>query len=87
MTHTIEVPIPDELLRLIDERARSAGLGREEYIRTVLSRDVNDSLSLARVLEPFRAEVAASGIADDELIDLLGEARENAFRERHPRNQ
>jgi len=87
MIHTIEVPISDDLLRVIDARARCAGVGREEYIRTVLSRDVNDSLTLARVLAPFRAEVAVSGIADEDLNILFEQAREKAFRERHSGDQ
>lgn len=84
MKHTIEVPISSDLLRVIDARAKCAGLSREEYIRMVLSRDVNDSLTLARVLAPFRAEVAASGIPDEDLNILFEQAREEAFRESIP---
>jgi predicted DNA binding CopG/RHH family protein len=36
MAQTIEIPVPDELLRLVDERAQNAGLPREAYIRAVL---------------------------------------------------
>jgi hypothetical protein len=82
MTRTIELPIPDELLRLVDERARAAGLRREAYIRSVLSRDVNAEPSLGDILDGFRDQVAASGASDDELDDIFSEAREEAFRER-----
>ncbi len=40
MTRMIELPFPEELLRLVDERAETAGLPREAYIRAVLSKDM-----------------------------------------------
>lgn len=39
VTRTIEVPISDELLKLVDEKARTRGLKREDFIRAVLSRE------------------------------------------------
>jgi hypothetical protein len=83
MTQTIEIPIPDELLKLIDQRARRTGVEREEYIRAVLSRDVKTGASLSEVLAPFRAEVAASGMSDQNLESLFTRAREESRRERH----
>src|ERR1039458_10735215 len=62
MTQTIELQIPEELLRLVDERAQTAGLPREAYIRAVLSKDVSGELSLSAILAPFRDQVAGSGI-------------------------
>jgi hypothetical protein len=82
MTRTIELPIPDELLRLVDERARAVGLRREAYIRSVLSREVNAELSLGGILASFRDQVAANGVSDDELDNIFSQAREEAFRER-----
>src|ERR1035438_8372174 len=67
MTQTIELQIPEELLRLVDERAQTAGLPREAYIRAVLSKDVSGELSLSAILAPFRDQVAGSGISDEEL--------------------
>jgi len=87
MMHTIEIPIPDELLALIDQRARGAGVEREEYIRSVLSRDVKAGASLTEVLAPFRADVAASGISDEELETLFARARDDSHRERRAERQ
>ena len=83
MAQTIEIPIPDELLKLIDLQARRAGVQREEYIRAVLSRDVETGVSLSDVLAPFRAEVAASGVSDEELDSLFARARNESNREKH----
>jgi hypothetical protein len=84
MTRTIELPLPEELLRQMDERARTAG-PREEYIRTVLSKDVSGEPSISAILEPFRDQVASSGISDEDLDNLFAEAREESRRERESR--
>ena len=84
MTHTIEIPVTEELLRLLDARVRQSGLKREEYISTLLSRDLNGPPTLSEVLAPFRAQVAASGATDGELARLFRAAREEAYRETRP---
>ena len=79
MTRTIEVPLPEELLKLVDERARSTGLQREAYIRAVLSKDVTGEPCISEILAPFRDQVAASGISDEELDRLFAEARDEFY--------
>jgi predicted DNA binding CopG/RHH family protein len=83
MTRTIEIPLPEELLQLVDERARSTGLDRATYIRAVLSKDVAGEPSLSEVLSRFRNQVASSGINDEDLESLFREAREESYRERN----
>jgi hypothetical protein len=85
MTQTIEIPLPEELVRLVDAKAQSAGLKREAYIRAVLSRDVMGAPSISEALFPFRDQVASSGITDGELEQLFNEAREESYRDRLPR--
>ena len=82
MTRTIELPIPDELLRLVDQRARAAGLLREAYIRSVLSKEVNGEPLPGEILAAFRDQVTDSGISDDELDAIFSQAREEVFQER-----
>jgi hypothetical protein len=84
MTRTIEVPLPEELLRRVDEKAQSAGLKRDAYIRAILSKDVTGDPSIGEILSSFRTQVAGSGIGDEELDRLLVEAREESYRERNP---
>jgi hypothetical protein len=50
MTRTIELPIPDALLRLVDERAQAAGLRREAFIRSALSGVANAETSVGEIL-------------------------------------
>ena len=80
MTRTIELPLPEELLRLVDERAHTAGLPREAYIRAVLSKDVAGGLSISEILAPFRDQVANGGVSDDDLDDLFTAGFENRTR-------
>jgi len=84
MTRTIEIPITEELLRLLDARVRQSGLKREEYISTLLSKDLSGPPTLSEVLAPFREQVSASGATDEELAHLFSAAREEAFRETRP---
>lgn len=75
---TINVPIPDDLVPLLEQKARNAGLKREEYIGAILSRELNAPQTLSDVLAGFRSQVAASGIADRELDELFRTARDEA---------
>lgn len=85
MTRTIELPLPEDLLELVDERALTAGLGREAYIRAVLSKEVGGEPPISEILAPFRDQVASSGIGAEELDRLFSEAREESYRERNTR--
>jgi hypothetical protein len=78
VARTIEIPIPDDLLQLVDERARESGLKREDYIRAVLSREVTGLPSVSEILKPFREQVEASGATDEDLARLFSEAREES---------
>ena len=84
MMRTIEIPLSEDLLRLLDEKARIAGLAREAYIRAVLSKDVSSEPSISEILARFRDQVASSGIGDNELDRLFSQAREEAYRDRSP---
>ncbi|MEX2262912.1 MAG: hypothetical protein WD696_13230 [Bryobacteraceae bacterium] len=75
---TIKVPIPDDLVPVLERKARSAGLEREEYVGAILSRELNAPQTLNEVLAAFREQVAASGIADRDLDELFRAARDEA---------
>jgi hypothetical protein len=76
MSVTIEVPIPDELLPILERKARRAGLKREEYVTALVSRDLSAPKALDEVLAAFREQVAGSGISDNELSALFAAARD-----------
>jgi hypothetical protein len=82
MSVTIQVPIPDDLIPILERKACEAGLNREEYIRVVVSRELSSIKGLDEVLGTFREQVSASGISDDELSALFTTAREEVHRNR-----
>ncbi len=83
MTRTIEIPIPDDLLRPVDVPSRESGLRREDYIRAVLSREVTGPPAFSEILKPFRDEVNDSGLTDEDLAGLFSAARDESFREKN----
>lgn len=85
MTQTIEILLPEELVRLVDAKAQSAGLERDAYIRAVLANDVTGVSSINEILAPFRDQVASTGITEQELEQLFNEAREESYRDRTAR--
>ena len=82
MSVTIQVPISDDLIPILERKAREAGLNREEYIRVVVCRELSGIKGLDEVLGTFREQVSASGISDDELSALFTTAREEVHRSR-----
>jgi len=84
MEQTIQIAIPASLLSKLDERARNAGLKREEYASELISRELANSPTLDEILLPFRNQVNASGMTDDELLHLFQRAREEAYSEDKP---
>ena len=79
---TVEVPIPDDLIPRLEQKARSAGLDREQYVRALVSRDLASSRTFDEILGNFREEVAASGISDAEFDQLFDSARQDSLAER-----
>ena len=93
--HTIEVTgIPDDLLKLLDERVKQAGSDRTEYILKLLQRDLlstplrshrnarpDADMTFAELLLPVHQQVKESGITGEELDDLFEEIREEVWLE------
>ena len=58
MSMTVEVPIPDDLIPRLEQKARSAGLDREQYVRALVSRDLASPRTFDEILGGFREELA-----------------------------
>ena len=79
MSMTIEVPIPDDMIPRLEQKARSAGLDREQYVRALVSRELCGPRTFDEILGGFREEVTASGISDSELDQLFDSARRDSL--------
>ncbi len=81
MSLTVEVPIPDDLMPRLEQKARSTGLDCEQYIRALVSRDLAGIRTFDEILGDFREEVAASRMSDSELDQLFESARRDSLAE------
>ena len=80
MSLTIE--IPDDLIPGLEQKARSAGLDRDQYLLALLSRDLAVPRTFDEILGGFREAVTASGMTDTELDEMFEGARRDSLAER-----
>ena len=78
MSVTVKVRLPDDLIPLLEQKARGAGVDREQYLSSIVSRDLTGSMRLVEILNGFRNQVLASGMSETELTDLFSAARTDA---------
>jgi len=89
-TRSIEARLSDDDLRRLDERARLSGVDRAECIGLLLRQalDTNGDAvprrtpTFAEIVAPIHQEFAASGMSEEELLQLLEEAREEVWQEK-----
>jgi metal-responsive CopG/Arc/MetJ family transcriptional regulator len=80
MTHTIEVRISDDLLSRLDERVRTRGGDRSDYIEEVLAKDLTEApqadMPFADLLAAASGASPADEMTEAELADFAeGEAK------------
>ncbi len=82
LTDTIEVSgLSESVVKAVGERAKEVGVATEDYVRYLIEEDVASPLSVRVLYAPVREQIKARGISEDELDNLLEEAREEVFRE------
>lgn len=87
---TVTLELEPEVEITASEQAREKGLPLAEYVEsvvkeTVLKRQRVQKLSeksFDEILKPFRDEVEASGMSDDELDELFTQARREVLKEK-----
>ena len=86
----VTLELEPEVEMTASEQAEEEGLPLAEYVEAVVKEAVLKRRTVKRlaekpfdeILKPFRDEVEASGMNDDELDDLFNEARRKASAER-----
>lgn len=78
MSVTIKVQLPDDLIPLLDQRAKLAGVDREQYLRAMIASKLTAPGRLAQILGAFRRQVAESRLSSHELFHLFDAARNEA---------
>ncbi len=71
----LTIDLPEETERKLAEKAARTGKPVELVARELIENGINGQRTLDEILAPFRADVAASGLTDDELDRLFDEAR------------
>jgi hypothetical protein len=87
---TVTLELEPEVEMTASEQAEEEGLPLAEYVEAVVKEAVFKRRAVKRlaekpfdeILKPFRDEVEASGMSDDELDELFDKARRNASAER-----
>jgi len=79
---TLSISLPPEAEARLRERARATGQDVAEYVRQLISRELDAPLSLVEAAEPFARAVDAAGVSDDEFAAVIVQARDEARRER-----
>jgi len=90
---TITIDLPPDVEASVKTQAAKEGLPLEDYVTALVQegtqrRDRIDLLAekpFAEILAPFRRNVAASGLDDEELDDLFTNTRQAAARARKER--
>ena len=82
MTITVELT-PEEEMRL-QQRAALSGRDLSGYVHELIDRDIRTApiTDVDRALAPFRQQVEASGMTDDQLDAFFEEVREDARQEK-----
>ena len=81
---TIAVPLPPDTEKKLREKAVSAGLTLETYIGRLAETDAAGPAgedAFDDVVAPLRAAFRDSGMTDDDVTELVEEARDEVWRE------
>ncbi len=82
----ISINIPDETERILAEQAAMRGQSVESYAAELIHMGVIGSRTFAKILAPFREQVASSAIPDTELDNLFETARNDVYHARQGQN-
>ncbi len=79
---SVVLELEPEVEDALKKKATLSGFPMDSYIKNLIERDISPRPTLDEILAPFRREVEASGLTDDDLDALVEEAREEIYRER-----
>lgn len=86
-TMTLTIHVSKDTGAILEEKAKVQGKDVSEYVEDLIEKEIDKPKTLNEILAPFRGEVKASGITDDELDNLVEEAREEIYQEKLARKR
>ena len=81
-TMTLTIQVDENIKAIVEEKARTNGKDFAGYVEDLLQKDARTAKTIDEILAPFRREVEASGITDEDLDVLIEEAREEVYQEK-----
>ena len=82
---TLHISLPPETEAKLRQRADAAGRDVAGYVEELIERDLTKPRSLLEAAEPFARAVEAAGVGDEELKQILTEARDEVREARRHR--
>ena len=83
MTLTIE--LKPEVEKLLKQKASAKGCAVDDYVEDLIEKDVNKQKTLDEIFAPFRQEIQAQGVSEDELDEIFLQARKEVYAEKKTR--
>ncbi len=80
---TLTIILPPDLEEELRSRASANGQGVAEYVVYALEEKLRGKPTVDEILAPFRKQVEASGMTDDELGSFWDEMREEVWQDKH----
>jgi len=84
---TVTLELEPEVESLLEKRAKADGCEVQDYVKKLITKEVNRQRTFDEILAPFRQAVEKSGVSDDELDALFTEARKEVFQAKQERQQ
>jgi len=81
-TTTLTIHVRKNTKAILEEKAKSNGKDFVEYVEDLLEKDADQPKTLDEILAPFRREVEASGITDEEFDELIESERQAVWKEK-----
>ncbi len=80
MTLTIE--LKPEVEKLLKQKASAKGFTIDDYVEDLIEKDVDKQKTLDEIFAPVRQEFKEQGMTEDELDDLIYQARREVYAEK-----
>jgi cobyric acid synthase len=81
-TTMLTIHVRQNTKAILEEKAKNDGKDFVEYVEDLLEKDAGRPKTIDEILAPFRREVEASEITDEEFDNLIEEVREEIHQEK-----
>jgi predicted transcriptional regulator len=84
---SLVIQIPDELAQQLQQRAAETGTAPEKFAISAIEQQIRDEENRKRMLAPIHEAFRASGMTEDEAVELFEAEKHAMRRERRAKRQ